>query len=73
MLLSLMAVHGLPRASGVAISLKLSQDEFADMLGRTRQSVNRELKQLERDGVISMTYSHFTIRDKAALKAIVVR
>ena len=71
MLLSLMAVHGLPRPSGVAISLKLSQDEFADMLGRTRQSVNRELKQLERENIISMSYSHFIVRDERALSAIV--
>ncbi|QDL38465.1 Crp/Fnr family transcriptional regulator [Rhodoferax sediminis] len=71
MLLSLMAVHGLPRPSGVAISLKLSQDEFADMLGRTRQSVNRELKQLERENIISMSYSHFVVRDEQALSAIV--
>jgi hypothetical protein len=41
------------------------------MLGRTRQSVNRELKRLERDGVISMSYSHFTVRNEAALRRIV--
>lgn len=70
-LLTLMAAHGLPRPNGVAIALKLSQDEFADMLGRTRQSVNRELKQLEREAVIEMTYSHFIIRDEAALRGIV--
>ncbi len=72
MLLTLMASYGLPRDRGVAITLKLSQDEFADMLGRTRQSVNRELKQLERDGIIEMTYSHFIILDEQALSTIVM-
>ena len=71
MLLTLMTSYGLPRDRGVAISLKLSQDEFADMLGRTRQSVNRELKQFERNGIIEMTYSHFIIIDEQALNAIV--
>ena len=71
MLLTLMTSYGLPRGRGVAISLKLSQDEFADMLGRTRQSVNRELKQFERNGIIEMTYSHFIIIDEQALNAIV--
>lgn len=72
LLLTLMTSYGLPRDRGVAISLKLSQDEFADMLGRTRQSVNRELKQLERDGIIEMTYSHFIILDEQTLSAIVM-
>lgn len=71
MLLTLMTSYGLPRDGGVSISLKLSQDEFADMLGRTRQSVNRELKQLERDGMIEMTYSHFIIIDEQALNAVI--
>jgi hypothetical protein len=32
--------------------------------------VNKELKQLERDGIIRITYSHFLILDLAALSAI---
>ena len=71
LLLSLMSSYGLPREYGVAISLKLSQDELADMLGRTRQGVNKELKLLEREGIIEMTYSHFIVRDPQALSKIV--
>lgn len=71
MLLFLMASHGQSVHSTVDITLKLAQDELADMLGRTRQSVNRELKQLERDGLIEMRYSHFIIRDAQALRCIV--
>jgi CRP-like cAMP-binding protein len=71
LLLTLMRSYGLARIKGVAISLKLSQEDFADMLGRTRQSVNRELKQFERDGIIEMTYSHFIIIDEQALKAVI--
>lgn len=70
-LLSLMVAHGLPRAQGVAISLKVSQNELADMLGCTRQSINRELKQLEREGLIAMRYSRFAIPDEAGLRRLV--
>lgn len=68
-LLHLAAPFGLPRDDGLAISLKLSQDEFADMVGCSRPVVNRELKQLEAQGVIRMTYSHFVITDLTALRA----
>ncbi|MBP6020677.1 MAG: Crp/Fnr family transcriptional regulator [Burkholderiaceae bacterium] len=71
MLILLMASHGEVGSSQVNIMLKISQDEFADMIGRTRQSVNPELKQLERDGIIDMKYSRFIIRDPAALREIV--
>jgi CRP-like cAMP-binding protein len=69
-LLSLMLAHGLPRPHGVAISLKVSQTGLADMLGCTRQSVNRELKALERQGVIAMRYSTFAILDGMGLRRL---
>lgn len=71
-LLHLVDPYGMPRTDGVAISLKLSQDEFADMVGRSRPIVNRELKQLEREGMIRITYSHLLILDVAGLNAIAV-
>ena len=67
---SLMRQYGVKRAEGIEISLKLSQEDLADMIGRTRQSVNKELKALEREGVLRMAYSHFVIVDEKALTAI---
>lgn len=69
-LLSLATAYGLPRDGSVKISLKLSQDTFAEMLACTRQSANRELKRLEREGVIDMSYSHFSILQLSVLAAI---
>jgi CRP-like cAMP-binding protein len=69
-LLHLAEPYGLPRGEGLAISLKLSQDEFADMVGCSRPMANRELKQLESLGVIRMTYSHFVILDLQRLRSI---
>ncbi len=70
-LLHLAEPYGTPESGGVAISLKLSQDEFADMVGKSRPPVNRELKQLEREGLIRTTYSHFIILNIDALQKIV--
>jgi CRP-like cAMP-binding protein len=63
LLLMLVDQHGRGSQSGIEIALKLSQDEFADMLGVTRQSLNRELKTLEKQGLISIAYSRITLHD----------
>ncbi len=68
LLLMLVDQHGRDCQSGIEIALKLSQDEFADMLGVTRQSLNRELKALEKHGVISIAYSRITLCDLPGLQ-----
>ncbi|KUE85101.1 hypothetical protein ASL20_30185 [Cupriavidus necator] len=70
-LLHLVSPYGTAAAQGVAISLKLSQEELADMVGCSRPMVNRELKHLEMEGVIKMTYSHYVITDVSRLRSIV--
>lgn len=67
---SLMSQYGVKRGDSTEISLKLSQEDLADMIGRTRQSVNKELKALEREGVLRMAYSHFIILDETVLTNI---
>ncbi len=68
MLLMLADQHGRGKQSGIEIDLKLTQEEFADMLGVTRQSLNRELKALEKLAVLSISYSRITLRDLPALQ-----
>jgi len=70
LLLSLVDQYGASRPDGYFVGLKLSQDEFADMLGRSRQSVNKELRAFEAEGVIRTNYSRFVILDLPALKMI---
>lgn len=67
---SLMAQYGMQRNGHTEITLKLSQEDLADMIGRTRQSVNKELKALEREGVLEMQYSHFVILNEPLLTEI---
>lgn len=69
-LLSMVPPFGQSRSDGITITLKLSQNEFSDMIGASRQSVNRELMQFVSRGIIRTTYSRFVVIDHQALKAI---
>lgn len=69
-LLLLQERHGRAEGQNVAITLKLSQDQFADMLGITRQSLNRQLKALAALGMISVAYSQITVLDLQGLQAL---
>lgn len=71
LLLQLASPYGVPRPGGTAITLKLSQEELAFMVGCSRPMINRELKQLESEGAIRKTYSHFIVTDADRLRAIV--
>ncbi len=51
-------------------SIGLTQRHIADMLGITRQSLNAELKSLEKAGLIALAYSRIRLLDLAALKKI---
>lgn len=68
-LLSLIPSYGSQQPDSISITLKFSQNQLADMLGVTRQSVNRELKQLNRRGIIRTGYQRFDILDPDALRA----
>jgi hypothetical protein len=49
------------------LALRLAQDELGAMLGVTRQSISKELRQLEQAGLIGADYNLITIRDYAGL------
>lgn len=70
-LVMLAAQHGQGGAEGVEIQLRLTQEEYADMLGVSRQSLNRELRALEQAGAISLTYARLVVRDLAALREFI--
>lgn len=59
--------HGFHRENARKLNLRLSQDGLADLLGVTRQSTNRELKQLEREGLIRVGVSEIEVLDIAGL------
>jgi CRP/FNR family cyclic AMP-dependent transcriptional regulator len=49
--------------------ISISQEEFGHMLGASRQSVNRELRVLAREGVVDLRYGRIYVTDLATLDA----
>lgn len=68
-LLKLSAAHGLEEPGGTAISLPLTHQILADMIGTSRETVTRHLGQLKRQGLVSQRGRTFLIQ-KARLEAL---
>ncbi|MFZ4287414.1 Crp/Fnr family transcriptional regulator [Variovorax sp. HJSM1_2] len=64
-------VQSLADPDEIRISLQLAQEELAQLLGASRQRVNQELKQMEREGAIRVEPAGLTIRDRTALLRVV--
>ena len=69
-LLWLATNHGTESGSGVRVELKLSQQEFGDFIGATRESVNKHLRDWTRSGLIKHERDCLEILDLDALRAI---
>lgn len=54
----------------VRVALKLSQGELAQMLGVTREAVNKQLKAWAQDGLVRHAHGQFVIVDRHRLAAI---
>jgi CRP-like cAMP-binding protein len=67
-LLDLAATHGVRRADGVLLDMTLTQEELANMIGVTRESVNRNLSVFRRTGLVAKEGRRFVLRDPAGLR-----
>ncbi|MFF7815393.1 Crp/Fnr family transcriptional regulator [Streptomyces sp. NPDC007945] len=68
-LVELAQSHGKPDRNSVRIDVRLSQPELADLIGSTRDTVQKALAQLRIDGLISETGQRQTfVRDMAGLR-----
>jgi CRP-like cAMP-binding protein len=54
---------GEPQESGEILVRPLSHEALANMLGASRQAVSQEMKQLERTGLVRISYGKVYIRD----------
>eukprot|EP01032_Pedospumella_encystans_P012278 gene12278-14216_t len=64
-------VPSLSDAKAIRISLQLAQEELAQLLGASRQRVNQELKQMEREQIIRIEPGGLVVLDREGLLQIV--
>jgi CRP/FNR family transcriptional regulator/CRP/FNR family cyclic AMP-dependent transcriptional regulator len=67
-LLDLAAINGVPRRDGILVDILLTQEELANMIGVTRESVNRNLSLFRRLGMIGREGRRLVLLDPAALR-----
>ncbi|MCJ8170191.1 Crp/Fnr family transcriptional regulator, partial [Atopomonas sediminilitoris] len=69
-LLMLAEGYGRTEANGLRLQLHVSQETLGLMLSSSRQSINKLLKEWERQGWISLHYGSLTLHDTAALSQL---
>ncbi len=69
-LLDLSLSHGVEEGAGIRIGLTLTQTDVAQMLGVTREAVNKQIQTLVRSGLISMERGTITILARPKLSDI---
>lgn len=69
-LVALAEGYGAPEGEGIVIELKLSQTELGNMVGATREAVNKQIRAWERDGVVQHEAGRLELRDLARLEAL---
>lgn len=69
-LVRLSRAFGKPDGQGTRIDIKLSQQQLGNLIGLSRESVNKYLGEWQRDGVIEMANGFITLRDPAALDGL---
>lgn len=62
--------YGQKQGDNVRIELKLSQQELGDLVGATRESVNKQLRAWVTDGIMEQSTGKLVILDLEALRAI---
>ena len=62
--------YGRPTPEGVQIDLPFSQQELGDMVGTSRESINKQLRAWQEEGLLVSSRGRITLRDAAALEAL---
>jgi CRP/FNR family transcriptional regulator len=60
--------HGIDQAEGVLIDIALSQESLAQMVGATRESVNKALALLKRRGLVARVGRRYIVSDVERLR-----
>jgi len=60
-LLALANTYGHPTPEGVLIDVRLPQQDLADLVGTTRESINKQLRSWEEEGFVKLERTRITI------------
>jgi len=72
-LMTLASQFGRSTEEGLLIDIRLSQEKLGQMLGSTRESINKGLKLLEHKGLIEMAGGYIRVIDQTALERFAER
>ncbi|WP_040951389.1 Crp/Fnr family transcriptional regulator [Gorillibacterium massiliense] len=70
MLIRLSNTYGAPHGKNILITKKLTNNDMADMIGATRESVNRMLSDLKKDDIIGQENGYLVLKNMDALREI---
>jgi CRP-like cAMP-binding protein len=69
-LLSLSRAYGEEAAEGIRIDLRLSQEEWGDLVGTTRESVNKQMRKWTEAGIIQVDHGYVIILNPVELEKL---
>lgn len=62
--------NGEPPSSGIRLTIKLSQQELGDLVGATRESVNKHLNDWTRQGILQLQGGRMVIADVESVRRL---
>ena len=72
-LLMLAKSYGVEQEDGIRIGLQLAQEDLAQLVGASRQRVNQELKNLEREGAVRVEPTRLVVLSREKLMQVTDR
>ncbi|MGH6913002.1 MAG: helix-turn-helix domain-containing protein, partial [Geminicoccales bacterium] len=69
-LVHLAEIFGKPVPGGVRIEIALSQQQLGNMVGMSRESMNKQLRQWREENLIRIQDGYYVITDLNALRAM---
>jgi CRP-like cAMP-binding protein len=69
-LLGLVHAYGRETAEGTRINLRLSQQELGELVGATRESVNKQLRTWVDQGIVTVDQGYITILNEEELESL---
>jgi CRP-like cAMP-binding protein len=70
LLVRLAATHGAMTPTGVCITCRLSQHDIGNLIATSRESINRQLRTWQAEGLLTIAQGHITLLKPTALNSL---